>query len=366
MKLQINDIIHALEDFAPVRYQESYDNAGLIVGSPDKEIESVLLSIDVTEEVVEEAIKTGAGLIVSHHPIIFKGLKKITGSNYIEKTVIMAIKNDIGLYAAHTNADAVAGGVNHVLAEKIGLKNMAVLSPRKGLLKKLYVFVPNDYAMKVRNAAFEAGGGSIGDYDNCSFNVEGRGSFRAGKNSNPFVGEVGKTHFEAETRVEIVYPVHLETKILNAVVDAHPYEEVAYDIISLDNSWDKLGMGMIGRFPEPLSPENLLKKLTEVLGQPHLRYTKLPKPTIQTMALCSGTGSFLMKNAIAANVDAFLTADVKYHEFFDAENKIMIIDAGHYETEQFTKELFSYVIHKKFPKFAVQFSNINTNPVNYY
>jgi dinuclear metal center YbgI/SA1388 family protein len=366
MKLQIKEIIQPLEDFAPVHYQESYDNAGLIIGSPDKKIESVLLSVDVTESVVDEAVKRGAGLIVSHHPIIFKGLKKITGSNYVERAVIKAIKNDVALYAAHTNVDAVAGGVNHILAEKIGLEYISILSPRKGLLKKLYVFVPNDYADKVRNAAFEAGGGNIGNYDNCSFNVQGTGSFKAGQNTDPFVGDIGETHFEAENRIEVVFPEHLESKIINAVIEAHPYEEVAYDIISLENSWDQVGIGISGKLTKPLSPEHLLKRLTEVLGQPHLRYTKPPKSSIETMAVCGGTGSFLIKKAIAANVDAILTADVKYHEFFDAENKIMIIDGGHYETEQFTKEVFSYVIQKKFPNFAVQFSNINTNPVNYY
>ncbi|MFO7791123.1 MAG: Nif3-like dinuclear metal center hexameric protein [Bacteroidota bacterium] len=366
MELQVKDIIREFENFAPIQYQESYDNAGLILGSPGMVIESVLLTVDVTEDVIDEAVKLGAGLIIAHHPVIFKGLKQITGSNYVERTVIKAIKNNIAVYAAHTNMDAVAGGVNKILAQKIGLENISIINPRKGVLKKLYVFVPHDHAEKVRNAAFKAGAGGIGDYDSCSFNIDGRGSFRAGEDSNPFVGNIGEIHFEAETRIEMVYPRHIESKLIKAVVDAHPYEEVAYDICKLDNAWEQIGIGMAGHFAEPVEPEKLLNKLTKVLKQPHLRYTEPPKTKIQKLAVCGGSGSFMIKNAISINADAILTADIKYHEFFDAEGKIMIIDAGHYETEQFTKELFFYVIQKKFPKFAVQFSNINTNPVNYY
>lgn len=366
MALKIKDITNALETFAPLQYQESYDNAGLIVGNKNAEIESVLLSLDVTEEVVEEAVQLGAGLIVAHHPIIFKGLKKLTGRNYVERTVIKAIKSDVAIYAAHTNMDAVSNGVNGILAEKLGLENVSVMSPRAGLLKKIHVFVPEDHASAVREAAFTAGAGQIGEYDNCSYNTEGKGSFRAGEDSNPFVGKKGETHFEKEIRIEMVFPGYMQAAVVNAVLNAHPYEEVAYDIYPLDNAWNQVGIGLVGELKNSQDPMDFITSLTKILRQAHLRYTRPVSREIRRVAVCGGSGSFAIQQAKAAGADLILTADVKYHEFFDADNQIMIVDAGHYETEQFTKELFSDVIQKNFPNFAVRFSNVNTNPVNYF
>ncbi|MFO7878800.1 MAG: Nif3-like dinuclear metal center hexameric protein [Bacteroidales bacterium] len=364
--MKIKDITDALETFAPLQYQESYDNAGLIVGNSNAEIESVLLSLDVTEEVIEEAVQLGAGLIVAHHPIIFKGLKKLTGRNYVERSVIRAIKSDVAIYAAHTNMDAVANGVNRILADKIGLENIAVMNPRRGLLKKIHVFVPSEHADAVREAAFTAGAGQIGEYDNCSYNTEGKGSFRAGEGSNPYVGRKGETHFEEEIRIEMVFPDHMQAAVLNAVLKAHPYEEVAYDIYTLDNAWNQVGIGLVGELKNPWNPMDFMTSLKKILGQAHLRYTRPVGNEIRRVAVCGGSGSFAIQQAKAAGADLILTADVKYHEFFDADDQIMIVDAGHYETEQFTKELFSDVIQKNFPNFAVRFSNVNTNPVNYF
>jgi len=366
MQLTIKEIIQELEAFAPLQYQESYDNAGLIVGDKNCRVDSVLLAVDVTEAVIDEAVKLGAGMIIAHHPIIFKGLKKLTGSNYVERTVIKAIKSDVAIYAAHTNMDAVSNGVNGILAEKLGLENVSVMSPRAGLLKKIHVFVPEDYANAVREAAFKAGAGHIGNYDNCSYNVNGKGSFRAGDDSNPFVGEKGQTHFEPEVKIEIVFPEVLQSAVINAVITAHPYEEVAYDVYSLDNPWDKVGIGLVGELKTPVKPMDFMESLSGILKQPHFRYTKPVTDEIKQVAICGGAGSFTINQAKAKGADVLITADVKYHEFFDADSQIMIVDAGHYETEQFTKELFSNVIQKKFPNFAVRFSNVNTNPVNYY
>jgi dinuclear metal center YbgI/SA1388 family protein len=366
MQLTIKEIIKELETFAPLQYQESYDNAGLIVGDKHKTVDSVLLSVDVTEDVIDEAVEAGAGLIVAHHPIIFKGLKKLTGRNYVERTVIKAIKSDVAIYAAHTNMDAVSNGVNGILAQKIGLENVSVMSPRDGLLKKIHVFVPENHANAVREAAFHAGAGHIGNYDNCSYNTLGEGSFRAGEGSDPFVGEQGQTHFEKEMRIEMVFPATHQAAVINAIIKAHPYEEVAYDVYSLDNAWNEVGIGLVGELKTPVKPMTFMESLSEKLGQPHFKYTKPVTDTLKRVAVCGGSGSFTIKQAKASGADVLITADVKYHEFFDADNDIMIIDAGHYETEQFTKELFSNVIQKKFPNFAVRFSNVNTNPVNYY
>jgi dinuclear metal center YbgI/SA1388 family protein len=364
--MKVLDIIKQIEVFAPPVYQESYDNAGLIVGDENAEIESVLISLDVTEDIVDEAIDNGAGLIIAHHPILFKSIKRLTPTDYVNRTIIRAIKNDIAIYAAHTNVDAVFQGVNMELANQFNLVNNRVLIPQTGKLQKVFCYVPENHVETLRNAIFETGAGQIGNYDACSFNVTGLGTFRAGENTKPFVGNYGKIHFEPETRVEIVFPEHLQSNIIDAIKRNHPYEEPAYDIINLQNAWEKLGIGVIGEFNEPIPTKVFLDLVKSKLRVPVLKYTKSNTDFIRKLAICGGAGSFLIKTAMRSGADAFLTSDVKYHEFFDAENRMTIVDAGHYETEQFTKELFYRIITKKFPNFAVQISKRNTNPVNYY
>lgn len=366
MQLKIAELIQCIEEFAPPKYQESYDNSGLLVGDRNLEINKVLLSIDVTEEIVEEAVAVGAGLIIAHHPIVFKGLKRLTPDDYVQRTVISAIKNNVAIYAAHTNMDAVLQGVNMQLAEKLGLQNISVLQPVSGKLKKLYCFVPESHLDSFRDAVFSTGAGEIGAYSDCSFNATGYGTFRAGENTNPFVGKIGELHKETEIKVEIVFPEHLQNRVIKAVRENHPYEEPAYDILRLENAWNQLGIGLYGELPQPLLETELLDLVKNTLNIPALRFTKAEKTKFQKIAICGGAGAFLIKAAKRAGADAFITGDVKYHEFFDAENRMMIVDAGHYETEQFTKDLFYRVITKKFPNFAVQISNRNTNPVNYY
>lgn len=364
--VKIKEITNYLESFAPPALQESYDNAGLIVGNPDAEVSKALVTVDVIEEVVEEAIQQNAGLIVAHHPIIFSGLKKITGKNYVERTVLKAIKNDIALFAAHTNLDAVWGGVNSKICELLGLENCRVLQPATGQLKKLVTFIPHEAADKVREAVFTAGGGNIGEYDFCGYNLEGTGSFRAGDGANPYVGEKGKIHYEKEIRFETIFPAWLQGKILSALFNAHPYEEVAYDIYPLDNNYEKAGMGMTGTLPQPVEEKEFLATLKKTFGAGVIKHTALKGNPVQKVAVCGGAGSFLLGKAIAAGADFFVSGDFKYHQFFDADNKIVIADVGHYESEQFTKELFYELLTKKFPKFAVRFSEIKTNPVFYF
>ncbi len=366
MQLKISELIQCIEAFASPKYQESYDNSGLLVGDRNQVIDKVLLSIDVTESIVEEAVAIGAGMIIAHHPIIFKGLKRLTPDNYVQRTVISAIKNNVAIYAAHTNMDAVMAGVNMQLAEKLGLRDLSVLQPVSGMLKKLYCFVPELHLAAFRDAVFATGAGGIGNYSDCSFNVAGYGTFLAGENTNPFVGKQGELHAEPETKVEIIFPEHLQKQVVKAVRQNHPYEEPAYDIIKLENSWEQLGIGLIGELKKPMTENELLDLVKNKLGTPTLRFTKANKITFRKIAVCGGAGAFLINPAKCAGADAFITGDVKYHEFFDAENRMMIIDAGHYETEQFTKDLFYRVITKIFPNFAVQISNRNTNPVNYY
>ncbi len=363
--MKIKDIISCLENFAPLSFQESYDNSGLIIGNPNSEVTSALISIDVTEEVIDEAIEKNINLIISHHPIIFNGLKKITGDNYIEKLVIKAIKNDIAIYAFHTNLDSVEDGVNSRICNKLGLKNCRILKALKGELKKIVTFVPVQHAKKVRMALFNAGAGYIGDYNQCSYNVEGKGTFNALDNTKPFVGKKGELHFEDEIRIETIFPKHLQNKIISSLKNAHPYEEVAYDIYPLDNKYDKAGIGMIGDLKNEIDEKDFLKNIKNIFKTNTIRYTKLLNKKIKKVAVCGGSGSFLLNDAICQKADIFISGDFKYHQFFDADNKILIADIGHFESEQFTVEIIYEILKKNLPKFAAQITKINTNPINY-
>jgi len=362
----LKDVIHFLESFAPLSLQESYDNAGLITGDVNTEITTVLITLDVTEKVVEEAIQKKAELIVAHHPIIFSGIKKITGKSYVERTLIKAIKNDIAIYAAYTNLDSVDRGVNHKICEKLGLQNCKILQPASNQLKKLVTFIPVKSAGEVREAIFNAGAGNIGNYDSCGFIAEGLGSFRGNENSNPYVGKKGEIHAEKEIRFETIFPGYLQGKIIEALLKVHPYEEVAYDIYPIENKFEKVGMGMIGTFAEPKSEIEFLNQLKSIFNTGVIKHTALKDKPVEKVAVCGGSGSFLLNAAKASGADFFVSGDFKYHQFFDAENKIVIADIGHFESEQFTKELFYELLTKKFPKFAVRLSEVGTNPVFYF
>ncbi len=363
--MKIQDILKELECLAPKALQESYDNARLIVGDEAAACKGVLVSIDCTEVIVDEAIRKGANLIVSHHPIVFSGLKSLTGKNYIERTLIKAIKADIAIYAIHTNLDNVLSGVNAKISDKLGLINRRILAPKSGLLKKLTVYVPISFKAELLKALFQAGAGSIGDYDECSFSVTGEGTFRPGLNSSPFVGKQGERHMEPEERVEVILPAHAEIEVMQAMRKSHPYEEIAFDLIKLENSWSEVGSGMIGELPEPEPTMEFLKSLKTRLNTSCVRFTKPNQDKVLKVALCGGSGSFLIDHAISNEADVFITGDMKYHQFFDADEKLVIADVGHYESEQFTIELIAETLEEKFPTFAVHLTKENTNPINY-
>ena len=359
-------IISFLETKANPSLQENYDNAGLITGNAGWECTGIICSLDATEEVVNEAIAKKCNLIVTHHPIIFSGLKKINGKNYVEKTIIAAIKNDIAIYAIHTNLDNVIDGVSGKMAAMLGLKNVTILSAKENTLKKLFTFVPAEKAAQVRTAIFEAGGGQIGNYSECSFNAEGTGTFKAGEGTNPYVGAIGEQHSETEIKIEVIFPAFLEYKIIAAMKTAHPYEEVAYDIAALSNKHPEIGSGVIGELPEAVEENQFLSKLKEVFQVSVIRHTVFLGKPVKKIALCGGAGSFLISKALAAEVDAFVTADMKYHEFFDANGRLLIADIGHYESEQFTISLLQEILLQKFPTFAVLKTAVKTNPVLYF
>jgi len=363
--VKVKEILTVLRDWAPESFQESYDNSGLIVGNPDSEVNKALVSLDCTEAVVDEALATGCSLIISHHPIVFSGLKRFNGSNYIERVVEKAIKNDICLYAIHTNLDNVNNGVNAKIMELIGVKNPRVLAPKKNMIKKLEFFSPKDATETVFDALCAAGAGEIGNYSGCSFRLDGEGTFRPEKGSNPVIGEQGVLTRQQEDRVEMVFPAHRQNAVLKALFDAHPYEEVAYQVLSLENIWQEVGSGMVGNLEQPEPVMDFLKRIKEVFGTGCVKYTQPHVKMVERVAVCGGSGSFLLGNAMGAKADVFITADYKYHQFFDAEKRIVIADIGHYESEKFTMQLISDYLSEKIPNFATCLTKSNTNPVHY-
>lgn len=363
--MNIREVTDYLESLAPRAYQESYDNSGLLTGNHEMDVTGILTSLDCTEAVVQEAIDMRCNLIVAHHPIVFKGVKKLTGSTYVERTLIKAIKHDIAIYAIHTNLDHVHLGVNKKIADKIGLLHVRILEPRKDTLGKLVTFVPHADAGKVLASLHEAGAGHIGHYTHCSFQVNGTGTFRPTDAANPHIGTAGTQESVEEARIEVLVPRHLESRIIHALKASHPYEEVAYYLSWIENENQEVGAGMIGTLPAPMEPLAFLKRLKDTMELTTLRHTALPDKLVSKIAVCGGSGSFLLPKAIQQGADLYITADFKYHEFFDADGRITIADIGHYESEIFTKELLKELLMKKFPTFAVNFSGIVTNPISY-
>lgn len=364
--MKIQDIILLLEKIAHPSLQESYDNAGLLTGNASWDCKGIITCLDATEEVVLEAISKNCNLVIAHHPIIFKGLKKINGKNYVERTIITAIKNDIAIYAIHTNLDNVIDGVNGKIADKIGLVNRSILSPKENLLQKLAVFVPPAYKQALLDALFTAGAGDIGHYSECSFVSPGTGSFKAGEGTNPFVGNPGERHYENEEKVEVVFPVWLQPNVLRAMKNAHPYEEVAHDIFAMQNSHQYAGSGILGELTAEMDENAFLGLLKTRFGLSVIRHTSLTGKPVKKVAVCGGSGSFLTGTAIASGADVYITGDIKYHEFFDADGKLLLADIGHYESEQFTIDLLFDILSENFPNFAVLKTAVKTNPVNYF
>ncbi len=363
--MKLIELTDFLDSSIPLSFQEDYDNSGLQVGDPGMEVKSVLLALDMTEKVLDEAIASGCNLIITHHPLIFSGIKRLTGKSTVEKIIVKALKREVAIYSAHTNLDIFNGGVSRKMAEKLGLQNIKALSPLKGRLLKLVTYIPEDHLDSVRNAVFEAGAGVIGNYDSCGFVTMGSGTFRGNEATNPFVGEKGKLHVEREIRFETVFLSHLREKVIRALLNSHPYEEVAYDIYNLENDNVDFGLGCTGELAEAISENDFLEKVRDTFGSGGVRYSKLTGNPVKNIAVCGGAGASLLRDAISSGVDAYVTGDIKYHNYFDAESKILLVDAGHYESEKFSAEIIFDLIIKKFPKFAVRFSKTDTNPINY-
>tara|TARA_R110002049_G_scaffold82223_4_gene209275 strand:- start:58 stop:1152 length:1095 start_codon:yes stop_codon:yes gene_type:complete len=363
--MNIKEVTNYLEELAPLNYAEDFDNVGLLVGSYQTEVSGILVTLDTLEETVNEAIAKKCNLIISFHPIIFGGLKKLNGNSYVERVVLKAIKNDIAIYATHTALDNSKNGVSAKMSEVLGLKNTKILIPKKGIIKKLTTYVPVDKAEALRKVLYKAGAGSIGNYDNCSFNINGKGTYRGNENSNPVLGEKGKDHTEEETQINVVFESKNEASILKALKKNHYYEEVAYEIVTTENVHQDIGMGMIGELPEEMEEKDFLLFLKETMKTDCVRYSEFLNKKIKKVAVLGGSGSFAISNAKRAGADAYVSADFKYHEFFKAEKSILLADIGHYESEQFTKNLLVDYLTKKFSNFAVVLSEKSTNPIYY-
>lgn len=365
--MRIDEILNAIEAFAAPALQEDYDNAGLITGDRDWRCTGVLCTLDVMPAVIEEALQNNCNLVLAHHPIVFRGIKAVNTGNYVGQVLTAAVKNDIAIYAAHTNLDNVAQGVNKTIADRLGLQNTAVLQPKSNTLRKLITFAPIDNADDVRKALFAAGAGHIGKYSQCSFNSQGTGTFKAEAGADPYVGEIGEQHQERETKIEVVYPFYLERQVITAMLDAHPYEEVAYDIFSMQNRHEGIGAGLIGELPTEMNESDFLKRVKERFNLSVIRHTALRNKPVKRVAVCGGAGIFLIKTARQQGADVYLSSDIKYHEFFDAEGRTVIADIGHWESEQFTVDLLHGLLAEKFPTFAAVYkSRVNTNPVKYF
>lgn len=362
---RIKDIIRAIEEVAPLPLQESFDNAGIQIGNINQKATGALLCLDVTEETIDEAIDLEYNLIISHHPLAFKPFKSLTGKNYIERCIMKACKHDLVIYAAHTNLDNAANGVNYKLAELLGLHNVHVLSPQKGNLLKLVTFVPDASAEMVRTALFNVGAGTIGNYNSCSFNANGTGTFRALEGCTPFCGEINELHQEKETRIEIIIPTYLKMTVTRTLLSVHPYEEPVFDLYPLENTWSQVGSGIVGELPDEEDELFFLQRVKGIFDVACIKHSPLTGKKIREVAICGGSGAFLIPEAIAYGADIFITGEAKYNDFFDVEDKILLATIGHYESEICTKDIFFDIISKKFPTFAAQMSNTNSNPVKY-
>ena len=363
--MKIKDVTNYIEELAPLAYAEDFDNVGLLVGNYQTKVKGVLVTLDTLEETVDEAIAKNCNLIISFHPIIFSGLNKLNGNSYVEKAVLKAIKNDIAIYATHTALDNSNKGVSAKICEVLGLQNTKVLIPKKGIVKKLTTYIPKDYLEKVRKALFEAKAGNIGNYDHCSFTNIGEGTFKGNENSNPVLGKKGELQKEEEIQLTITFEQKNEAAILEALFENHPYEEVAYEITTTENVHQNIGMGMIGELEKPLEEKDFLVYLKKTMQTDCVRYSNLLHKKIHKVAVLGGSGSFAISNAIKEKADAYVSADFKYHDFFKAENKILLADIGHYESEQFTKRLLVDYLTKKFSNFAIVLSEKSTNPIYY-
>ncbi len=367
--MKVNDIHSILAAWAPKEIAWERDNVGLQVGDPEANVRGVLVCLDCTEQVILEARKQKADLIVSHHPLLFRAPKSITTADETGRAIRALIENKTNLYSAHTNLDFTAGGTSFAIAEALRLKNVEFLRKSYEVDKKIVTFVPRLHTQKVRNAMAEAGAGIIGNYDYCSFGIAGTGSFRGNSAANPAIGTKGKLESAEEIRLEMIGKQWNTEKIVKAMIAAHPYETVAYDIYPLQNASTEFGMGIIGTLKQPMGLSSFLQLVKKQLNARVLRRTTALNNVVQRIAACGGAGGELVDTAIAQHADVFITADVRYHDFHHATGKITLIDAGHFETEHpvvnAVVRKLNTEIRKLGQRIPVRAAKTSTNPIYY-
>lgn len=361
----ISDVIGYLEELTPLAYAEEFDNVGLLVGNKENKCSGILVCHDALEEVIDEAVAKNCNLVVCFHPILFSGLKKITGKNYVERSIIKAIKNDIAIFAIHTALDNNRQGVNQILCDTLGLINSKILIPKQNYIYKLTTYVPKNHANELKQILFKAGAGSVGNYDECSFSSHGIGSFKGNKLSNPTIGKPSVYQEVDEIKLEFIFEKHLKQNILNTLIQNHPYEEVSYEVILLENELQNVGMGMIAELPEEMDEKEFLLMVKEKTATGGIRHSNFLNKKIKKVAVLGGSGSFAIQSAKAQKADAFITADLKYHDYYQSEKSILLADIGHFESERYIKNYIVEFLKKKITIFAIILSEINTNPVNY-
>lgn len=336
MSVKCQVIMDAMDELAPRHLAESWDNVGLLVGNPAQTINKILITLDVTKAVVEQAIIDGVDLIISHHPLIFKSITTVRTDLPQGQILSSLLKSNIGVYAAHTNLDIAIGGVNDVLADALdlcGVQPLALSSTEK--LCKLVVFVPQTHVETVEEAIMAAGAGHIGNYSHCSFKTDGIGTFLPLESSNPFKGNINQLERLKESRLETIMPEKISKSVIKAMLKAHPYEEVAYDIYQLMNSGPKMGLGRIGKLVTPMLLVDFANQVKAALGISSVNVVGSCTRLVKKVAVCGGAGASLLHKAAFAGADVLVTGDVKYHEGQEAAAIGMaMIDAGHFATEQ--------------------------------
>jgi dinuclear metal center YbgI/SA1388 family protein len=363
--MKIQHLLDYLETLFPLHLQEDYDNSGLQLGDPNATLHGCLVALDCTERVVDEAIAKKCNLILTHHPLLFKGIKRIGMASSTERIITQCLKNDMVLYAIHTNLDNHGLGVNKKICDILGLQSTRPLVPNASNLFKLIVFSPKDAVETLHDALCDAGAGKLGNYYGCSFQSEGKGMFTPNEKANPTLGAAHTPEVVEEIKMEYIVPKQHLNHVLTAMHATHPYEEVAYDVMALINKDYSLGSGMVGELKEAVDAQEFLLEVKMKFNCKAIRYTPTLGKNIRRVAVCGGSGSFLLGEALRQKADVYISSDFKYHEFFGAEGKIIIADIGHYESEQFTQDLLCDIIKEKFPTFAVQITEHNTNPINF-
>ena len=357
--MKIKEVIQFLEQKFPLHWQEDFDNCGVQCGDKERELTGIVVCFDMSEAVIDEALAQGSNMVISHHPIIYKhGLKKIEPTNRVGKIIYKALENKILLYSMHTNIDSGKAGGNVLFAKKLELQNLSVLVPKENQFCKLVVFVPAENSALLKEAMFKIGCGNIGNYSHCSYSCEGIGSFKPLTGVNPHIGKHNRLERVDEERIEMIFPKNIKRQVIETLYGHHPYEEPAFDIITLENQNREVGLGRIGLLPTSMLAKDFILYIKEKLNLDFVKFSGNRDAEIKKVAVCGGGGASFISEALTAGVNAYITGDLKYHDFFIPENKMLLIDIGHFEGEHFIREIITSLLQENFNTFATHFTEV--------